>query len=180
MATKDTRTELQKLMETDLSTVIVLDTETTGFGPSTEILELGMLSGKGDLLWESLYKPSWTDWWGHAEKVHGITAESVENEKALYQDMRAIRSTIAGKSVCLYNKKYDQALFPDHLHKAGEVICVMEAWQQFKDLSKWAKLVDAAEECGHDWSANPPHSAVGDCFATLTVLKHIKAAKGIS
>ena len=61
--------------------VIYLDTETTGFGPRAEIVDIAAVSAAGEVLLESLVQPT-RRIPADATRVHGITNADVKDAPA--------------------------------------------------------------------------------------------------
>lgn len=176
MANKnDKRSDLQRLADLNKDEAVILDTETTGFGPSTEILELAIISTKdGSAIWNETYKPVWTDEWYHAEKIHGISPQQVADKPHIYDHMRELRELLGGREVIIYNKRYDVPLFPDSLHTAKTHVCAMEAYKEWAMAAKWVSLINAAKEASYEFPEVAQHTAIGDCKATLAVVNYIR------
>ena len=61
-------------------TVLVFDTETTGFSPAMgeELLQISVTDQDANVIFESYVRPTKKKSWYHAEQVHGITPEMVK------------------------------------------------------------------------------------------------------
>jgi DNA polymerase-3 subunit epsilon len=57
--------------------VLFFDLELTGFYDRDEILSITIVDGAGELVMDTLVKPSHTKKWNRTEKIHGITPEMV-------------------------------------------------------------------------------------------------------
>lgn len=61
---------------------IIFDTETTGlYAGEDEILQLSIISGNGDVLFNEYIKPSRRKKWDAAQKIHHISPQMVKNCK---------------------------------------------------------------------------------------------------
>lgn len=149
---------------------IILDTETTSL--QGEVVELAVINSAGTTLFNQRFCPvSALD--PAAVAIHGLSAEMLAHEPpfpAHFEQLRHILET-AGR-VVIYNAVFDTlALWRTTqlhqlptLHFTGE--CAMEwyaqwfgEWSHYRHAYKWQKLE------GGD------HSALGDCLATLNLLK---------
>src|SRR5215203_4752248 len=63
---------------------VVLDSETTGLGNPIDFVEVGVLSSRGEPLFDSLIKPSCrVD--PRASRVHGHTTETLAGERRFFE-----------------------------------------------------------------------------------------------
>jgi DNA polymerase-3 subunit epsilon len=160
---------------------IILDTETTGLNSTAEIIQIGILSISGETLMDSLFRPS-DPIPEEASKIHGIKDEDVKNAP-LFSNLHAkVISIIKGKRILIYNAQYDMRLLKQTFLKYRiptggldllESECVMLKYAAFVGNTwdngggyKWPKLT------GGD------HTAIGDCKATLDVIKLMASPNG--
>jgi len=61
-----------------MTDILVLDTETTGLGDSAEIIEIGIINGSGEVVMNTLVKPS-ISIPATATAIHGITDDDLLN-----------------------------------------------------------------------------------------------------
>lgn len=171
------------LAQTD---AVILDTETTGLH-GAEIVQIGILSMAGQVLLDTLVKPSVPITTG-AQRVHGISAERVADAPTMVDLLPQLREILGGARVLIYNASYDLGVLENSLHARGVPIDVpllgaadyddvMEPysawvgdWNDYYGNYRWQKLP------GGD------HTAIGDCRATLAVLQRIagRAAEEVS
>ena len=154
--------------------LIILDTETTGFGRSAEVLQLGMIDGTGKVLWDELYDTVWTPTWEQAEEIHGISPEMVSNEDPIWVDMPEIRALLEGKSLAIFNAVYDSTVMPDGLTSAKEKLCIMNAFKHHTQSKKYNLILAAESFADYTFPEEDRHTAVGDCKATLAVLRWLQ------
>lgn len=158
---------------------IVVDTETTGLSPiRDEILTLSIVDGEGNVLWDRLYRPARVVEWPGAAKVNGIWPDDVASCPCINADVDAINDIFQdAEEVCIYNAKFDLAFLSEVGIRmvSGQRVCdVMLAYADAVCGGRWAKLTKAAARIGYDWGPNQAHSSVGDCLATLAVLKWLE------
>ena len=154
---------------------VILDTETTGTSDSDEIVQVAILSYDGRALLDTMVRPTRPiplD----ATAIHGITDEDVRDATLFHEVYERIEKIIAGKTVVIYNAQFDVRLIRQSLAKHNlfpvirsldDVDCAMlmysawvgEIWPY--GGYKWQKL-----ESGD-------HTALGDCRATLDLIKKI-------
>src|SRR5829696_7849348 len=89
--------------------VIYLDTETTGFGPRAEIVDIAVVSAAGEVVLESLVQPT-RRIPADATAIHGITNADVKHAPAwcdLYEDLQR---ALAGRRIIVYNVIFDRQM----------------------------------------------------------------------
>jgi len=110
-----------------------------------------------------------------AQSIHGITMNMLEDAPSLKHLFPQLKKILNKKTVVIYNANYDvrllvQTMQQDEITDKANLHaeCAMLAYSQFigelasfKDDYKWQKL------SGGD------HSAIGDCRATINVIKEM-------
>lgn len=158
---------------------VILDTETTGLGNREEIIQLGIIDLKENVHADTLIKPTKkkTITKG-AEEIHGISINDLSDSRKFEQLWPAIFDVIRGKRLLIYNADFDIRLL-NQTAKAAKIelpnsparcIMLMYAeflgmWNDYHGNYRWPKLY------GGD------HTAVGDCKATLEVIKEMAEAE---
>ena len=152
----------------------ILDTETSDL--NGEILELSIINLKGETVYNGRFKPSLPIHW-KAAKVHGLTADVLTHEPTFASQYEAIKTILENKRVLIYNAAFDVPI----LRKTCQLYdcrlitfrggCVMEQyaafvgeWNDYHGSYRWQRLPEG------------DHSALGDCRATLDILKTMAAA----
>lgn len=152
---------------------VILDTETTGLGPRDEIIQIAIMTPEGRVLLDTLIRPT-QPISPAASAIHGISDSDVLSAPTYKEICSQIEKCLEGKTVVIYNAEYDVRLFMQThsrynlrpiLLNRQQIQCAMlkySAWrgELWPDGSyKWQKLP------GGD------HTALGDCRATLEVIK---------
>lgn len=164
---------------------VILDTETTGIGPSDEIVQIAIIAWNGATLLDTLIRPvriipqDATD-------IHGITNAMVQDSPT-WGDIEPVVVNLLNlcPHIITYNSAFDSRLMNQSSRLAGANInwlkglswfCAMEAfaevygeWNQFKGSYKWKKLEQAAAH--YQLPVNNAHTALGDCQMTLQVIR---------
>lgn len=161
---------------------VILDTETTDRDGS-EIIQIAIISSKGDELLNTFVKPKGEITQG-AIGVHGITPEMVKLQPTFPELLPQLKETLIGKDIIVYNAKFDRGA----LHRSAEAWgidktdwkeiagwhCAMERfaeiygqWNDWRKSYTWKKLSEAAAYYG--LSAAGAHDALADCRITLAV-----------
>lgn len=151
--------------------VIYLDTETTGFGPRAEIVDIAVVSAEGQVVLESLVQPTRripVD----ATAIHGITDADVKDAPAwcdLYEDLLQV---LAGRRIIVYNVIFDRQMVNQACERydlaapVADWECAMrkyagfhgnwdsgKRWYRFQKLER-AVLAFGAEPGGHRAAAD--------------------------
>lgn len=172
----------QDLMKRD--NFYVLDTETTGFGNTDEVIQIGVVDKNGTVVMNQLIKPSFPIPPG-SSSVHGIYDSDVEDAPG-YKDVYVNLSTLlAGEVLIAYNMDFDWRLMqqsnaryrlPDF--RTGKRHCAMKQYAKFngkwnsnRRSYSWHKLGDAVKLEG--LIVENAHDAVGDVLMTLALIRKI-------
>lgn len=158
---------------------IVVDCETTGLDSQIdEILQLSIIDGNGNTLYNSYFKPLRVSSWASAAKINGITPQMVENAPCIYEELPKINAILRhARTIIGYNPDFDLAF----LEAAGavlpedvEIVDVMTEfapiygeWSEYHGDYKWQKLSTCAAHYGYDWGKDSAHDSLADCRATL-------------
>lgn len=95
--------------------IICLDCETTGLDPNEdEILSLSIVDWDGNVLHDRKYKPARKTEWPDAERVNGISPESVAECRGIWQDDGRIGQIICDADEIIgYNVGFDMSFLVD-------------------------------------------------------------------
>lgn len=165
--------------------LLIFDTETTAADPKeAELLEVGVINGLGEVVYQTLVKPP------HpipeaSSDIHGITDEMVVTAPPAGPVLATFHAiSIECSMLAAYNYQYDAEI----IHQAGigdpavggyptppQKACAMKIWSYWhgdydpqKSDYRWVKLTEAAEEAGLD--TNGAYRAVNDSRMTLGLL----------
>jgi DNA polymerase-3 subunit epsilon len=151
--------------------VVYLDTETTGFGPGAEIVDVAVVGGRGDILFNSLVRPNQRI----PEEViaiHGITDADVECVPRWHEVYAHLRQILDGRRIVVYNVTFDRQMVTQSCAQCGLPLpdadwdCAMKKyagfhghwdpakrWYRFQKLER-AVLTFGAEPGGHRAAAD--------------------------
>ena len=162
------------LLARDPNSWVILDTETTGLGPQAEVVQIGVINGRGDVLMDNVLVRPKGGIEPDATRIHHITEEMVANAPSFLEVSPRLRDIVRNKLLVIYNADYDLRLLAQsaQAHNAmpylpyGGYDCVMlryaewvGEWNDYHNSFRWQKL------------AGGDHSALGDCIATLAVIE---------
>jgi len=115
------------LQDTDL----ILDTETTGLGRSGEddVLELAIVDGLGQVLFDQRLRPLSKTSWPEAQQIHGIAPEMVKELGTLGDHWPTVRPLLCDpdRRVWVYNKNFDFPMVRAMLNRSSGVAAVAVA-----------------------------------------------------
>lgn len=171
----------------DLSKVIVIDTETTGFkAGDDELLQVSIIDGNGKELFNKYVKPENKTEWKGAMMVNHISPEMVANSPSIKELAPEIQKIIDDADMLMsYNGRFDvnfleaagiNAEGKPHLDVIKPAASITkyppknEKDKRVIDGYHYPKLTDVAKEIGFDYKA---HDSLGDTTATLAVAKKI-------
>lgn len=160
--------------------VCILDTETTGLEKSDEIVEITVLDFEGNVLLDTLVKPT-CKISKQAAAVHGITKKMLKDAPSWSEVVNIYREVTDGKTVLAFNEKFDKRLIQQTSKAAGVTnprrnwACVMLAYSEWhgevgRGEYRWQKLETAKKQLGIE-TRGVAHRAKSDATATLEVLK---------
>lgn len=162
-----------------IADIIVLDTETTGLDTQTdELLQVSIIDGEGDTLYNSYLHPLLKREWQSAERVNGISPDTVANAPTILNEVAKIHKIVSSaKTIVGYNIEFDLGfLSAVGIDVSGdvEIIDVMRVfseiygeWNDYYGDYKWQKLTTCADYFGYDWGNDTAHDSLSDCRATL-------------
>lgn len=177
------------------SDVVILDTETTGLGFDAECCQIAVIDLSGAVLLDTLIKPSIPIPIG-ATRIHSIATEHVQDAPTFDRAWPQLRAILTGREVVIYNAEYDLRVLhrsggaagvalrdlhpelptpdrPTWIGGARSVVCAMGYYSMW--VGDWS-------DYHHDYRFQKlpggDHTAIGDCRATLAVLKRMAESPG--
>lgn len=157
---------------------IVIDTETTGLDADTdELLQVSIIDGQENTLFNSYIKPLFTENWDGAMAVNHITPEMVANAPNIFEVKQEINRILNSANIIVgYNTNFDLS-FLSAVGIENSKATVIDVMQDFADIygewsdkygcNKGQKLTKCAEYYGYDWGTDIAHDSLADCRATL-------------
>lgn len=163
---------------------LFLDTETTGYGQTDEVIEIAVMDLQGQVVFYSLVKP--TKPIPHTSiAIHGITEDDVKDAPKWIEIYDTLVELLKNRTIIAYNAAFDWRLIEQTSAKYGlemfaaEWKCVMNAYSFYKgDWNskfgnyKWYKLKDAASSFGIS-PKDPLHRSLADTHLTLELTKKL-------
>jgi DNA polymerase-3 subunit epsilon len=166
----------RKLRQLDRGRVLCLDCETTGLSVTDEILQLAIIDGHGNTLFNCYFRPVNTSEWPEAEAINGISPKDVEDELPITNYVIEIQKILKNALLIVgYNSDFFDLSF---LSGAGieipdvptfdvmtEFAPIYGEWSEYHRNYKWQKLSTCANYYGY--TGGRYHDAEDDAVATL-------------
>jgi DNA polymerase III epsilon subunit-like protein len=163
---------------------LVLDTETTGLGPSAEIVEIAILDQNGQVVFESLVRPK-RPIPPDVVRIHGIEDNDVIFSPTWESLWPSIRKMLEGRTIIAYNADFDMQMMKQSSRQYGilwqetwKTECIMKLFARYWVLgdSQWGSyryhsLANAGKLC--NISLTNSHRAADDSRLALQVLRYI-------
>jgi DNA polymerase III subunit epsilon len=159
--------------------VVYLDTETTGFGPRAEIVDIAVVGAAGDVLFESLVRPS-RRIPPDASAIHGLTDRDVADAPGWCDIYDEVRRILDDRRVVVYNVSFDRGMVTQSCSQHGlpapdaDWDCAMKKYASFHgswDAKKRWYRFQKLERAVLAFGAEPGgHRAAADAFACRTVV----------
>ena len=155
---------------------VVLDSETTGLGTPIDFVEVGVVSCRGETLFDSAMKPSCPVEPG-ASRIHGRTTESLSGERRFVEVYPDLLDALWAKRVVVYNAPYDRRVWDAAVGRlgaraalAGELPpweCAMRAYAAY--------VGERSKRGGHrnQKLVGGDHTAIGDARAALGLIERM-------
>ena len=164
------------------SDVLIVDTETTGVGTRSEVIEVAVLDTTGELRLHALSMPQ-SRIPRAASAIHGLTRARLRDAGAvpwpeIQADVEAVLSQ--GAMLIGWNAAFDKRLLHQTAERHGLQFPSSLPWydllSDYRELRPGGRhrLVDAVKREGID-GKHDAHRAVGDCRAVLAVLLAVSA-----
>lgn len=170
----------KRLLEMEKSKILCLDVETTGLYPAfDEILQLSIIDGNGEVLFNQYICPKEHTEWEEAEQVNGISPLTVAGESTIDGYIPVLEQILSKAELLVgYNiLKFDLWF----LHCAGvnlpeevEVFDVMlefapifGEWNSYHRDYTWQKLSNCARYYNYPDNEEKYHNSLFDVRATL-------------
>lgn len=168
---------------------VILDTETTDL--NGYLVQIAVVDMAGTVLLETLVNPR-TPISPGAYQVHGIREAQVQEAPTFAALADHLHSLLQGRLVITYNAGFDHTILGNELLRLHETA----PWQEARavrdgwlESMRWGCAMELYAAWYGDWSSwhgsyrwqplpGGDHTAVGDCRATLALLKRIGAGPG--
>ena len=153
---------------------MVLDSETTGLGSPIDFVEIGVVSSRGEPLFDSLIEPSCpVD--PRASRVHGHTAESLAGQRRFFEVYPDLLDVLWEKQVVVYNASYDRRVWDAAVRRLGARAVLageLAPWEcAMRGFAAYAGERSKGGGYKNQKLAGGDHTALGDARATLRLIE---------
>lgn len=168
---------LHQYSDINRADIICLDTETTGLGKEDEILQLSIVNGAGEVLFNEYIRPQKVTEWPEAEQIHGISPAMVADKHTM-DAYRELISGIVGNAGLIvgYNVSFDLGFLRCAGIDWSDEIPVFDAMEEFAEVYgewssyygnyRWQSLRVCASYFGYKRNGTF-HDSLEDVKATL-------------
>ena len=166
------------------SRVLFFDLELTGFYERDEIISISVVNGHGDVILDSLIRPTHTKKWKKTEKIHGITPDMTLNAPTLEEIAPRIREIFDNADVLIaYGVSTDYShikyIYPTEQEREAlklKLRCCANEFvryiHEYRPDIQHASLGDAMECFGIEWEGTA-HTSIADTFACRRVWERL-------
>ena len=155
---------------------VLIDTETTGFGPAAQLVEVAAIhirDGEPVRTFQTLVRPSVSIPW-RASQVHGISNAMVRGAPAEADVVRTLRDFIGTHPLVAHNASFDVKVLQGAFHRAGVaapgsvVWCSLKLARRFVSEAPSHALGALARHLSLE--TVPSHRAMSDVLTTQALL----------
>lgn len=157
---------------------LVIDTETTGRGATSEIIEVAVVTLDGTPLFSSLVRPM-SAVPRSAARIHGLTTDALTDAPVWDDVWSDLEPLLCGKLLIAYNAPFDRRMVdlmcacyrlprPAYLHWR----CAM---RYMRERGGWKRAPTLTEACRRYDITPGTHRALSDARATAALLRRMKA-----
>jgi len=185
MDTRDRRIASQKARELVAANPVYLDTETTGLGSYSEVIEIAVLDDQANTLFASLVKPrGQID--PQAGSIHGITLMMLVDAPGWIEVWPQAKAVLANRKIGVYNTEFDKRLINQSCDRSGiprtmpegTFFDIMKIYAQFygaKDPYRGTFRYQSLEIAGKQCQITLPnaHRAIDDCKLARALLHYM-------
>jgi len=155
---------------------VVLDSETTGLRSPLDFVEIAVVSGRGETLFDSLVKPSCRIERA-ASVVHGHTAKSLSGAPGFFEVYPDLLEVLYGRRVVVYNASYDRRVWDEAMRRLGARGALAGRLPDWEcAMRQYAMFVGERSRRGgyrNQQLTGGDHTALGDALATLRLIKRM-------
>lgn len=157
---------------------VIMDTETTGLESNDEVVQIGILSLDGNVLFDSILKPMIPMSQASMDKT-GLLPEMLKDAPTYPMVADALGKVLKGKKVLTYNVDFDKKLLLQTIKRYKMIPPAIAGWE--------CAMIKYSAFCGEWWKSKKDfkwqplpfskHEAIEDCFAVLDLLHRLSSYK---
>ena len=158
---------------------VILDTETTGYGATAEVIQIAISDLHGNPVFVSKVRPV-----GRktiplaAQRIHGLTMQDLKEAPTWVEMCQEVRDRLQGKIVLAYNAKFDERLIRQTVDRYNTLKPKPSSWSCL--MLAYAEFIGQRGRSGkYKWHKLPgtEHEAMADCRAALRILEQIASGR---
>jgi DNA polymerase III epsilon subunit-like protein len=159
----------------------VFDSETTGFTPPVQFVEIAIVDASAKVLFEGTVRPVCRIE-SSATRIHGHSVRSLAGSPRFLEAYPYLLEALWGKRVIVYNAPYDRRVWDaevSSLGARGALVGGLPPWECA--MRRYAAYVGEPSKRGGYRSQKligGDHSALGDALATLRLIKKMASGGG--
>jgi len=159
----------------------VFDSETTGFTPPVQFVEIAIVDASAKVLFEGTVRPVCRIE-SSATRIHGHSVRSLAGSPRFLEAYPYLLEALWGKRVIVYNASYDRRVWDAEVRSLGArgaLVGELPPWECA--MRRYAAYVGEPSKRGGYRSQKligGDHSALGDALATLRLIKEMAAGGG--
>lgn len=158
---------------------VILDTETTGYTATSEIIQIAISDLHGNPVFVSKVRPLGLKRMpGGAKAVHGLGIPDLKDAPTWIEVCQEVCEKLRGKTVLAYNAKYDERLVRQTVERYNTFSPEPSSWTCL--MLAYAEFVGERRRDGQfKWQKLPgtEHEAMADCRAALRILEQIASGE---
>lgn len=152
---------------------LIIDTETTGRSVTAEIIEVALCTVGGEMICESLVRPS-AAVPRAAARIHKLTTEMLTSAPAWDAVWGQIAERLEGRLLIAYNAQFDRRMIELMASRYRLTLPPLRwrcAMQFVKERSRWRRALSLGEACAYYGLPAGTHRAATDVRATAALLR---------
>jgi DNA polymerase III epsilon subunit-like protein len=161
----------------------VLDIESTGIGKTADVVEIGVVSSAGEVLYESLIRPPDLAAFAtsKAREANGIDPDELSSAPTLPEVWPQVLPLVTTGRLVAFNFDFDGRVLRQSAYRQGLIVppikglCAMKLSAAWLELSFWPKLDEVLAAIGIErTSVEREHRAAGDALVTVRLIETLK------
>lgn len=152
---------------------LIMDTETSGLTDDDEIIQMAIIDLDENVLYNTLIKPKVKKSISRdSTLIHGLSKKDLAEAPFFETEVFKVIDIIKGKTILMYNAEFDARMLQQTCYANNCIKFPLSYWCVMKEYSKFVgEWNDYHNDYKYQKLSGGDHTALGDCRATLRVLK---------
>ena len=158
--------------------ILILDTETTGMGKLSEVIELSVINTKGETLLDTLIEPRSKRMNPYAQRVHDISPAMLRGAPKWPEVLPELAEIADKRTILAWNASFDAKMLEisselwNLAHPRWLFVCAMRLYARGRGIkNRGLQKCVVDENLEHMKKEHSSHRALGDAYFTLEVLR---------